>query len=255
LEKLFFKTPKLRFRPLIGSECGYTVGKAVRGVHSSLLSVRRSRVNVGILLFDEVEVLDFAGPFEVFSVTSELNDYRLLRVHTISKDGGLVTAVNGLKVQPEYSFNDHPPIDILVIPGGVGTRREMADPKVLDWVLANHSTARITFSVCSGARILGKLGLLDGMASTTHHEVIPHLQEIAPATRVNPEARFIDAGKVMTCGGITAGIDLSLHIVGKLFGEAIRRKTVTYMEYGDWRSSMEEGVAAFPVAGAAVPGS
>jgi transcriptional regulator GlxA family with amidase domain len=203
-------------------------------------------MNVGILMFNEIEVLDFAGPFEVFSVTSELNDYRLLRVHTISKDGSLVVAVNGLKILPDYSFNNHPPIDILVIPGGVGTKREMEDPDVLEWVYRNYLSAKITFSVCSGARILGQLGLLNGMESTTHHEVMAHLKEIAPDTRINSEARFVDNGKVMTCGGITAGIDLSLHIVGKLFGQSIRQKTVAYMEYGAWKLGDEsnQGVGA-----------
>lgn len=192
-------------------------------------------LNVGILLFNDVEVLDFAGPFEVFSVTSELNNCDLFKVFTITKDGKLITAVNGLKVLPDYSFNDHPQIDVLIIPGGIGTRKEMEDENVLEWIKNKYASSQITFSVCSGARILGKAGLLDEMEAVTHHEVIPHLKEIAPKTIINEKARFIDNGRIMTCGGISAGIDLSLYIVQKLFGEGITKKTIGYMEYGDWR--------------------
>ena len=192
-------------------------------------------IHVGIFLFDDVEVLDFAGPFEVFSVTSELNDDQLLKVFTVSKDGQQITAVNGLKVQPDYSFENHPDIDILVIPGGVGTRKGMDDPQVLEWVNHTYSRSTLTFSVCSGARILGKLGLLDGLDSVTHHEVIAHLKEIAPKTFVKAGERFIDNGKIMTSGGISAGIDLSLYIVEKQFGKEVKNKTVRYMEYGNWR--------------------
>ncbi len=192
-------------------------------------------LNVGILLFNDVEVLDFAGPFEVFSVTSELNNCDLFKVFTITKDGKLITAVNGLKVLPDYSFNDHPQIDVLIIPGGIGTRKEMEDENVLEWIKNKYASSQITFSVCSGARILGKAGLLDEIEAVTHHEVIPHLKEIAPKAIINEKARFIDNGRIMTCGGISAGIDLSLYIVQKLFGEGITKKTIGYMEYGDWR--------------------
>ncbi len=194
-------------------------------------------INVGIFLFNDVEVLDFAGPFEVFSVTSELNDYQLLKVFTVSKDGHPITAVNGLKVQPDYSFENQPEIDVLVIPGGIGTKKEMEDPNILEWVNGNYSRAMITFSVCSGARILGKLGLLDGLDTVTHHEVIAHLREIAPKTHIKEEKRFIDNGKIMTSGGITAGIDLSLYIVEKQFGKEVKNKTIRYMEYGSWRET------------------
>lgn len=195
-------------------------------------------INAGIYLFDDVEVLDFAGPYEVFSVSSELNDHRLLRVFTVSKDGRQITAVNGLKVQPDFSFHDHPAIDILVVPGGVGTRKGMEDLQVLEWVKYNHSRSTITFSVCSGARILAKSGLLDGMDSVTHHEVLAHLREIAPGTFVREEERFTDNGKIMTSGGISAGIDLSLYIVEKLFGKDVKNRTVRYMEYGNWREGL-----------------
>jgi len=192
--------------------------------------------NIAILIFDDVEVLDFAGPFEVFSVTSELNGYNLMNVFTVSKGAGLIRAVNGLKVVPDYTIADHPDVDILVVPGGVGTRRLLDDAVILEWVSAVSGKSSITFSVCSGARVLAKLGLLDGIEAITHHEVIPHLRELAPKALIREDVRFVDNGHIMTSGGISAGIDLSLHIVGKLFGTEIRNRTIRYMEYGDWRA-------------------
>ena len=191
-------------------------------------------LNVGIFLFDDIELLDLAGPYEVFSVTSELNDYQLFKVFTITQDGREIKTVNGLKVLPDYSFDNHPAIDILVIPGGVGTKLEMNKPAVLEWIDRNYQSSQLTFSVCSGARILGKLGLLDNLESITHHEVIPHLQEIAPRTIINRRSRFIDNGRILTSAGISAGIDLSLYGVEKLYGVKVKNKTIVYMEYGDW---------------------
>jgi transcriptional regulator GlxA family with amidase domain len=196
--------------------------------------------NVGILLFNEVELLDFAGPYEVFSVTSELNNHNLFKVFTVTQDGNLIKTVNGLKVLPDFSFENHLPIDILIIPGGVGTKTEMNKDRVLDWISKNYENSMITMSVCSGARILGKLGLLDNVESTTHHEVMEHLLQIAPTTIIESNKRFVDNGKIMTSGGISAGIDLSLHIVEGLFGKDIVDKTAIYMEYGEWRTLEEK---------------
>ncbi len=192
--------------------------------------------NVGIFLFDDIELLDFAGPYEVFSVTSELNDHKLFKVFSLTRDGRGIKSVNGLRVTPDYSFTDHPPIDILVIPGGVGTRAEITKQDVLDWVNKTHQSAKITMTVCSGARLPAALGLLDGLESVTHHTVFESLKKLAPRTTINAGKRFIDNGKLMTSGGISAGIDLALHIVRKLYGEEIAKKTVKYMEYGDWRA-------------------
>lgn len=191
--------------------------------------------NVGIFLFDDVELLDFAGPYEVFSVTAELNEFRFFKVFTISKDGAGIRTVNGLRVVPDFGFADHPQVDILVVPGGFGTRVAIKDRMILDWVQKVSAGTKITMSVCSGARVLGALGLLDGLAAVTHHTVVEHLREIAPAAVIEPDKRFTDNGKVMTSGGISAGIDLSLYIVRKLYGGATADKTVRYMEYGDWR--------------------
>jgi transcriptional regulator GlxA family with amidase domain len=188
-------------------------------------------LNVGILLFNDVELLDFAGPFEVFTVASEMHGYQYFNVFTLSCDGGTIKTVNGLRVQTDYSLDSHPAIDVLVIPGGVGTRKLVHDDAILGWIQEIHKSARITCSVCSGALLLGKLGILDKLSSTTHHQVLDLLKELAPLTTIDTSKRFIDNGKVMTSAGISAGIDLALHIVNKLYGSDAEQKTVEHMEY------------------------
>lgn len=188
-------------------------------------------LNVGIFIFNDVELLDFAGPYEVFSVASEMHDYKYFSVFTISENGDMIKTVNGLKVQPDYSFDTHPNIDILLIPGGVGSRKLIKNARVLDWVKKNYLRTEVTCSVCSGALVLGKLGLLDNLISTTHHQVIDLLKEIAPLTNIDKGKRYIDNGKIMTSAGISAGIDLALHIVNKIYGIEAEQKTIEHMEY------------------------
>jgi transcriptional regulator GlxA family with amidase domain len=190
--------------------------------------------SVGIFLFHDMELLDFAGPYEVFSVTGELND-GALRVFTITRDGNAVKTVNGLTVLPDYGFFNHPAIDILVIPGGMGTKAEITKDDALRWISEVHQNAKLTMSVCSGARLLGKLGLLDTKECTTHHEVMDALKEIAP-TAILTRERFTGDGRLYTSAGISAGIDLSLHIVETLFGRDVVQKTKVYMEYGEWEA-------------------
>lgn len=191
--------------------------------------------NVGIYLFNEVEVLDFAGPFEVFAITAELNKFELFNVFTFAEKPDTIKAVNGLQVVPDYYFENCPPLDILCLPGGNGTKREIEKPNVLDWLNNRQAKAEICFTVCSGARIIAKLGLLDGLKVTTHHEVLSDLEKLAPLAKIDPNARFTDNGEILTSGGISAGIDLSLYLVEKLHGTEIVQKTRSYMEYGDWK--------------------
>jgi transcriptional regulator GlxA family with amidase domain len=192
--------------------------------------------NIGILIFDDIELLDFAGPFEVFSVTDELNNYNLCKTFTISEYKSTVKSVNGLQIIPDYSFVDCPKIDILIIPGGVGTKLLLEKKEVLKWIKEKYDESEITFSVCSGSRLLGKIGLLDNIEYITHHDVIEDMLKIAPQGKLNKEKRFVDSGKLLTSAGISAGIDLSLYIVEKIFGKENREKTQKYMEYGDWKN-------------------
>ena len=193
-------------------------------------------LNVGILVFNGVGLLDFAGPYEVFTVTSKLNHKQFFNTFTISRDGKEIQTVDGLKIVPDYSFDNHPSIDILIIPGGEGTKVEMNELQILQWIRRNYEKSQVTASVCSGALILGKIGLLDDLESITHHEDIDELQEIAPQTTINRQSRFVSYGKVMTSAGSSAGIDLALYIVKKFCGAEIGNKTIVYLEYGQWQN-------------------
>lgn len=189
------------------------------------------RRNVAILVFDDVEVLDFAGPFEVFAVTDELRSHEAFNVFTVAPNPGTVRARNGLKVVPDFTVGDCPAPHILIIPGGQGTRAFLGNDVLLEWIQTASRAAEVTMSVCTGALLLGKAGLLDGLRVTTHHLVIDLLREVAPRAIVDPGARFHDNGSILTAAGISAGIDCSLHLVGRLLGEQAATKTASYMEY------------------------
>lgn len=188
--------------------------------------------NVGVLIFDEAEVLDFAGPFEVFSVTSQLNNFEPFQVFTLSLTNSPVTAVNGLRVIPDFSIDKHPPIDILIISGGQGTTKLLTNSTLLQWIERTYTTAQFTLCICSGARLLGKLGLLDRKPFCTHHEVYDNIKVIAPLSMPQKSKRFVQSDeRLYTSGGISAGIDLSFHIVEKLLGADLAKRTADYMEY------------------------
>lgn len=193
--------------------------------------------NVAILMFDDVEVLDFAGPFEVFSVTSELSKGEgPFAVSTVAVHPGAVNARNGLSVNPDCTISDCPPPDILIVPGGQGTRKLIDNSAVINWIKDSARTAELVLSVCTGSLLLAKAGLLEGLAATTHHQVLDLLRELAPNTTIIENQRFVDNGKIITSGGIAAGIDMSLHVVGKLLGTAQAEQTAEHMEYkiGNW---------------------
>lgn len=191
---------------------------------------RASRVVV-VLLFDEVEVLDFAGPFEVFGVTGRRSGSAPFDVVTVAERHELVTARNGLRISPTFGFDDCPKADVLVIPGGYGTRREMHNASLVDWVASQARRAEVVLSVCTGALLLAKANLLTGLNVTTHHGAFDLLAEVAPHAVVHRGARFLDNGHVVTSAGISAGIDASLHIVARLLGLAEAQETASYMEY------------------------
>jgi transcriptional regulator GlxA family with amidase domain len=189
------------------------------------------RRNVAILLFDDVEVLDFAGPFEVFAVTDELRSHGAFNVYTVAALPGSVRARNGLMVLPGFTLADCPAPHILVVPGGQGTRILLGNNVLLKWIRDKSLAAEVTMSVCTGSLLLGKAGLLDGLRATTHHGALNLLREVAPAAVVEPGARFHDNGSVITSGGVSAGIDSSLHLVGRLLGEPTAAATASQMEY------------------------
>lgn len=186
---------------------------------------------VVLLLFHDVEVLDFAGPFEVFAVTDELRGYDTFQVITVAETSSPIRARNGLRVLPDHPFATCPPPDLLIIPGGFGTRALLKNEPVLAWLRTQADSAELVISVCTGAFLLAKLGLLDGLRATTHHECLDDLRALAPAATVDPTARFHDNGKFLTAAGISAGIDCSLHVISRLLGPAAATTTARYMEY------------------------
>ncbi|WCL50634.1 DJ-1/PfpI family protein [Leptospira sp. GIMC2001] len=193
-------------------------------------------LNIGILIFNDIELLDFAGPFEVFSVTNALNKYDLCNTFTVAEKRLEIKTVNGLKVNPDFDIMNCPKIDILIIPGGTGTRNLLENDTILNWIKNSYEISQFTFTVCSGSRLLGKIGLINNIKYTTHHEVFEDMIKIAPKALLIKNERFIDSGKILSSAGISAGIDLSLYMVEKLFGNKIMEQTKTYMEYGNWKN-------------------
>lgn len=193
-------------------------------------------LSVAILMFNDVEVLDFAGPFEVFSVAARVakrdGDFGFapFRVALVSKSGGMVRARHGLDLAVNASLADTPAPDVAIVPGGVVTK-PLGDDTILDWIRQLHRTSVITASVCTGAFLLAKAGLLDGLATTTHWENIAALRAAAPDTEVREGVPFVEQGRIITSAGISAGIEMSLHIVGRLAGEGLAQRTARQMAY------------------------
>jgi len=195
-----------------------------------------NRLRTGILVFADVEVLDFCGPFEVFSVTrlDEANRRETLSpfdVFLVAERADPVTARGGMRVLPEHTFDTCPPLDLLVVPGGWGTRREMNNARLIDWVRGQAAGAKLVTSVCTGSLLLGKAGLLAGKRATTHWMALDLLRTTFPDVTVEDRLHVVEDGTILTSAGISAGIDLALRVVAKLHGEAVARSTARYMEY------------------------
>lgn len=192
-------------------------------------------IAVAIYLFKNVEVLDFAGPFEVFTTASRVflkhnpDKPAPFKVFTVAKTSAPVQARAGLKTLPDFSVDDGPRIDLLVIPGGV-VDEELQDEQMIDWVRATSSSAQMTASVCTGAFLLAKAGLLDGQQATTHWEDIADLRSQFPQVRVQEGVRWVDEGAVVTSAGIAAGIDMSLHLVARLASKELAIATARQMD-------------------------
>lgn len=177
----------------------------------------QQRRTVGILIFDEVEVLDFCGPFEVFSIARApeggAESPPLFQALTIAEEARTVTCRGGLLVQPHYDIHDHPPLDILLVPGGQGTRRERLNRRLLDWIAGQDRRSELTTSVCTGAFLLAEAGLLAGRRVTTHWAYCATLAARYPDVTVEPDPIFVRDGRLATSAGVTAGIDLALALV------------------------------------------
>ena len=194
------------------------------------------RKRVGILVFDDVEVLDFCGPFEVFSVARRDEARRLeekspFEVLLVAETLDPVTASGGMRVLPDLAFADCLPLDVLVVPGGMGTRREMANEALLAFLKVQARTAGVVASVCTGSLLLGRAGLLEGLRATTHWASLDLLARLFPGVKVDGAAHVVEEGKFFTSAGISAGIDLALRLVARLCGEPAARAAARRMEY------------------------
>ena len=193
--------------------------------------------NVVILLFDDVDVLDFAGPFEVFSVAGREKEPKPFKVVTVSEYLRPVVARGGLSINPTFTYENCPLPDLLVVPGGWGTRPQLKNPGTIDFVRRMARPAELVLSVCTGALLLGAAGLLDDLPATTHHERYDLLAQVAPRANVVREQRVVDAGRIITSGGISSGIDMAFHVVERLLGAEEADSTAAYMEYRRTRSA------------------
>jgi transcriptional regulator GlxA family with amidase domain len=188
-------------------------------------------MNIGIYIYDQAEVLDFSGPFEVFSTASRVcPDGNPFRVFLVGETGRVVTARAGYRVTPAYGFHDHPAIDVLIVPGGVHNE-EMHKPNVIQWIAQQAEEAKLVASVCTGAFLLAEARVLRDQNVTTHWGDIKNLGESYPDLTVHESSRWIDEGSVVTSGGISAGIDMSLHLVERLHSSELAQKTARQMEY------------------------
>jgi transcriptional regulator GlxA family with amidase domain len=197
--------------------------------------------NVGIYLFPEVEALDFAGPFEVFTTASRVSKRHNpsgdvpFNVFSIAESNAVVQARAGLRISPDYSIEDHPRIDLLIVPGGVVTA-ELSKADVMQWLSQRAESAELVASVCTGAFMLANAGVITDGRVTTHWEDQAELAEMFPSLEVIEGPRWVEQNKLFTSAGISAGIDLSLHLVSRLCSSELASATARQMDY-PWRNS------------------
>lgn len=199
-------------------------------------------LRVAILAFDDVEALDLAGPYEVFTTAVRMHQRSAagapapFEVACVARDLAPVRMRAGLQVSPDHSFDDTPPIDVLIVPGGV-VDAAMACSETLDWIARTSRAARLTASVCTGAFLLAASGVLKNQRVTTHWEDIDDLRSRFPSLDVQEGVRWVDEGDIVTSAGITAGIDMSLHLVARLAGEALALRTARQMDFAWTRAA------------------
>lgn len=190
---------------------------------------------IGILIFDGVEELDFVGPYEVFTMSNEMfarsEDKRPDEVVLISQNGGMVTCAKGMRVEANYSIADAPKLDVLLVPGGMGTRAEVNNAALLGWIAKVAGTCEWVTSVCTGAMLLTAAGPANGKRVTTHWAFIEALRARDEASEVLEKVRYVRDGNVVTAAGVSAGIDMALWLTGQLHGEDHARVTQLGMQY------------------------
>ncbi|TAL02468.1 MAG: DJ-1/PfpI family protein [Rhodospirillaceae bacterium] len=195
-------------------------------------------MNIAILIFDGAEELDFVGPWEVFTVAAAVIDAGREQapvVYLVSERGGLITCAKGMRVASDFSFATAPAADVILVPGGLGTRRELTNPSLLAWIASQSAGCRWTTSVCTGSMLLAAAGPARGHRITTHWRAVPEAREKLAAigcdVNVVEGVRWVVDGSIVTSAGISAGIDMTLWLVGQIYGEALGRAVTQHMEY------------------------
>lgn len=210
--------------------------KRIRAIQGDLGALMPT--SVAIYVFPDAEVLDFAGPYEVFTTASRVSKRKntsepcLFTVFTVAQEAGTIRARAGLEVTPDFTFDNHPPIDLAIIPGGV-VAAELETHAVREWISRTAAMAKITASVCTGSFLLAQAGLLEGKNATTHWEDVVELRAMFPSVTVLEQRRWVDEGDIVTSAGISAGIDMSLHLVARLAGRELALDTARQMDF-DW---------------------
>nr|WP_041651898.1 DJ-1/PfpI family protein [Marinomonas posidonica] len=189
-------------------------------------------MKIGIYLYELAEVLDFSGPFEVFTTAARVSEDTPFEVYLISEDGQTVSARAGYKVVPDYSIKDHPELDVLLVVGGDHSQ-EVNKSDVLDWIAQQAPKVSWLASVCTGAFLLAKAGVFRSNKVTTHWEDIADLQQLYPQLDVVEGVRWVQQDQQLTSAGISAGIDMSLQLVSLLHSDVLAEKTARQMEF-DW---------------------
>jgi transcriptional regulator GlxA family with amidase domain len=188
-------------------------------------------VQIGIALFQGVEELDWAGPWEVLSAWARYFPDDQVRVCTLAPADEPVTCAKGMRVLADHTWDDHPTLDVLVYPGGEGTRRQLGDRRIQHWVQARAQEATVVASVCTGALVLADAGLLDGRPATTHWASLEQLAGLGSDIDVRSDQRVVDDGDIVTAAGVSAGIDMALHLVARFGGEERARQVQKVIEY------------------------
>ena len=217
---------------------------------------KRQKLNVAILIFEGVQIIDYTGPYEALGANGRRN------VYTVAEKPDVITTAMGMKVVPNYTFANQPKPDIILVPGGGnsgepgartprGVGAQLNNEAVMRWIRESAAQSKYVMSICNGAFLLAKAGLLDGLSATTTAGYIPYLATVAPKTKVVYDQRYVDNGKVMTAGGLSSGIDGALHLIEKLDGRGAAILTALGMEY-DWRP--DSGWARAALADRRIPG-
>jgi transcriptional regulator GlxA family with amidase domain len=188
-------------------------------------------VNIGVFVFEGAEELDYAGPWEVLAAWASHFPDDGVEVFTLAPEEGPLRSAKGLTVVPDYTWQSAPPIDVLVYPGGAGNRVHLNNPAVADWLRGVAATAEIVASVCTGALVLADVGLLDGRPATTHWQYLDVLRDLGDDIEVRAGDRFVDDGNVITAAGVSAGIDMALHLVARLHSTERAREVRRYIQY------------------------